>query len=277
MSLYAESLPLALSLGDDEAVSHTKLLMAALFFTLGRYNDAEEHSQQGLEIARSIGSTQRIIGHLHNLAALAYVHGDYDGSRRYFEEMLNLAEATGYVEGSISSLTELGEVINRTDPVGAEATLLRAERLANASGYMYSLCAIHANLGRALLSQGEMARAKQRLDQALQEAHDMKSPWFVAVVSNLLGEWYLKEGRSLGEAYGSFNEVRVLGESTDISEHRAATLFGLARVAVLQGDLAAAHTHAQESLMLYTDMRHVMAAEVQRWLDTLPTGPQPPA
>jgi tetratricopeptide (TPR) repeat protein len=171
------------------------------------------------------------------------------------------------VEGSVGTLTELGEVVNRTDPLAAEVYLLRAERIAKKAGYLDRFSAIHSNLGRAVMSQGRLPKAKDYLERALQEARGMKSPWFTAIALNLLGEWYIREHRDLSKAWNLFEEARVIGESTHFDEPQAAALFGLSRVALANGDLASARSKALESVELYRSMKHFMAGEVQSWID----------
>jgi tetratricopeptide (TPR) repeat protein len=205
-AFYQQSLLISREIGDRMCESNTLGNLGLTAQNQGDYARARVYNQQSLHICREIGDGLAESNALNNLGIIAYYLGDYVRARSYLEQALSVCREVGDRRAEGWGLSSLALLFYQ----------LRDDQAA----LEYNQQAIHIAqelgdrrlLGQALTSLGDALAGLGRLDQA-------------------------------ASAYQRAFDLRCeLGQP-----HRAmASLAGLARVCLDQGDLAQAQARVEE-------------------------------
>ncbi len=139
-----------------------------LCFYLGRYDEAQRHLVESLEIARQIGDSGRVLAALQPLGMSAIGQGDVRGARTYLEEAVLLAEGQDnkrQLAAALNALGQLDRVEGRTQ--SAEQTYVRVVTLARELGDQESIAIGLLNLAMVAVDRGANARAACLLIEVL--------------------------------------------------------------------------------------------------------------
>ena len=191
------------------------------------------------------------------IVAFASAAGATDESIRAVERCVELANAVGDLSGLARALATLTyAALDRGDLEGAQTLaneLLGAEsRLGEISGEAAALRA----LGRVYFGQGKFEEAEHTLQRALALADPLSQgpqPADPASTLLVLGSVAIERG-DFAAAATTLADARALAERSQSREHIAARASGeLARLALLQGNLADAKQHATIAYSAATD------------------------
>jgi serine phosphatase RsbU (regulator of sigma subunit)/predicted ATPase/Tfp pilus assembly protein PilF len=267
-----EALGLIRQLDDLTRMSKVLTSLGAVASERGNYLQAETYLQEGLTLARRSEDRQQISMLLTNLGQMALLRGNYSQAEAFMQEGLELAQQIGYSEGSSVLLMNLGHLASeRKQYAKAEAYWQKALALTSQSGDRERIGTTLGNLGWVAGEQGNFAQAEAHLHKALLLARQIEHHWLITAVLNEWGELYLKEQR-FDEAATAFGEAHTLASEGN-TEYLALACYGLARIALAQGDTQEALRQGQESLSLLEEMGHSYTSEVRAWLDKLPKSP----
>ena len=138
--------------------------------------------------------------------------------------------------------------------------------LARQAGHRQHESVLLATMGEMATQQGNYAQAEVYLQEGLTIARQIGHAWFISVMLYDWGELCLKR-QELDAARVAFREA--LEQAPEGGKDRIAdVLYGLARVALAQGNSARAQQQGQESLAIFESIGHGKAVEVRQWLGT---------
>lgn len=314
-SYYQEALALAQSLGDAGQTAEILLKLSALAYRQGRHEETEQFCQEGLVLARSLhnkgleasfltnlglviaangrlseavarynkalqlaheaGDQELIISLLQNLGAVHEQQGDFAQAQIQYQEGLKLAEQQKDPELRSRMLGNLGVVACHFGNY-AEATghFRQGLTLAEAHGLSVQQYRQLANLGEAAMLRGQFRQANVHYQQALTL---VRAPEFTAdlgYILNQAGENYLKQD-AYNEAADCFSEALELSQEKRFVPIIPFSLYGLARVARVKGNIVEARRLGEQSHQQLLAIGHRKAQEVWWWLKELPQAAVP--
>ncbi|GCE03490.1 tetratricopeptide repeat protein [Dictyobacter aurantiacus] len=292
---YQQGLDLARQLDQRDQISRLLINLGVIATELGEYPQAEEYYQQGLALAQQLGHREHICVLHANLGVLADARGDYTRAEKFLREGLALAREMGHRERISLLMLNLGVVINRRgNDVQALVFLNEGLALAREMGHRERISLFLLNLGDIFMEQGHqeqalayyseglalaremghqerisdlllhlgtLAREQDQLPQAekyLQEgltlARQLQYPQLICRLLAAWGELYLQQG-NFTRAQDFFQEMLAYVPSGNhiLTAHAQ---YGLACIAVNQGELEKARTLAEQSYRTYEALGH---------------------
>lgn len=269
---YEAALALARDLGDQESLSHILRALGVLAARRGDYVLADAYYKEGLALAREFGYGGAVSNFLRGLGVQAYVRGDFARAEAFYEEGLALLHVDDEPEaaGEGGMLWGLGMLAQEQgDEAQAEAYYQQALQHARTAGYQERVIMLLRNLGGLYSEQGRYATAEPCYQEALALAREIGHRWQVGRVLSEWGELQLAQGRNQVAA-AAFRELFELARMLQSQELVAVALYGLARFAASQEDMAQARQQGRESLDAFVAIGHYKVQEVKAWLATLP-------
>lgn len=238
--------------------------------TNGRFAEAVTHYEAALALARQIKDQALIINILQNLGHVHEQRGDYAQAKMQYEEGLVLAEAQKDPELRSRMLGNLGAVACHLGNY-AEATghFRQGLALAEANGLTIQQYRQQANLGEAAMLRGKLNQANTHYREALALVRTRDFPEDLGIILNHAGENLLKQNAH-SEAYDYFNEARQLADEKGLRHVGPLSLFGLARLALIRGNVDEARKLGEQSREQLVAIGHRKAKEVWWWLQELP-------
>jgi tetratricopeptide (TPR) repeat protein len=245
----------------------------ALFLTLGNvayeqgnWPKAEQYWQEGLAHDREHGHANiNSISLRRNLGVLAMSQGRLDVANANLNDALTLARDLKATEVVSTTLTILGQVANEQGNYSrAKEQLDEAITLARDINAPEAIVQALSILGKWALGVGNLAAAGDYLQEALDISQKANMSWMVGATQIYRGELYLQMGdypRSL-EAYTAALETAV---ALNMPEQKASALYGLAQ-ATLPTDVDQSIKCAEESLVIFEEIGHVVGDKVRQWL-----------
>ena len=214
------------------------------------YAEAGTCFGRNLTIMRELGVRVNEGMALNNLGLVAMNVGDGAAARDYFRQALAIHIETNSRQGQADGLHNLGIVSDTLGDYGAARNYLeRALATYRDMGNRAGECLALSNLGILVHhlgdDEGSLALSRQALANARQIGERGQEGFILTNVGHALtGLGRLAEARPAYEA--SLALRRELGERVWIAD----TLAGLARLALLEGDLPAALAHVEDILAL---------------------------
>jgi len=196
------------SVGDRQSEASSLTHLGNVHHGLANYATAQTCLEQALSILRSLGDRRREALSLTNLGVLYSELGGYQTAKAYLEEALAIRRTIDNPFGEANTRNVLGEV----------------------------LCKL-----------GDYAAARTCLEQALNQARLIGARALEADSLMYLG-LTLEELSLQSEAKQAYSEALRLRRALGQDALAVDTLAGLARIALDQGDLSAAWTHAGRAL-----------------------------
>ena len=258
LALYFESLEIKERLGDLQGKSATLNNLAQVYFARGDLDGALRLCQESLALTERLGDLQGKSATLNNLAQVYFARGDLAGALRLYQESLALTERLGDIRGKAAVLHNLAQIYStRGDLAGAlhfyQESLALTERLGNIRGkaaVLHNLAQIHfarGDLDGALrLYQESLVLLEQiGLPQELERVKNVR-----ALVLNELGKQYVEQGRWYDALHLFEENLAIYRQGNDL-DARADTIYQIARVHHLLGNLDKARTHYRDALRLY--------------------------
>ncbi|MCA9942354.1 MAG: tetratricopeptide repeat protein [Anaerolineales bacterium] len=309
-SYYQEALTLAQKIGDAGQTAEILLKLSALSYRRGRYEETEQFCQEALVLARQVGNESLMVSLLGNLGLVEKANGRFDKAISHYEEALRLARQLDDQGLIINILQNLGLVHEKRGDYAQARTnyeegLARAEKqkdpelrsrmlgnlgsvachlgnyaeatgyfrqglsLAEASGLTIQRYRQLANLGEAAMLRGQFRQAKAHYREALALVRACDFPEDLGIILNQAGENFLKQD-AYAEATTCFNESLSLANEKELKQVGPLSLFGLARVAGVRGNIVEARQLGEQSREQLLVIGHRKAEEVWWWLQELP-------
>jgi tetratricopeptide (TPR) repeat protein len=247
---YEQSIQLSREIGDRWGTcSALGNLGAVVADERGDYVTAQTYLREAVALARQIGDPQVEASSLNNLGFYAAALGHYADAQSYYEQALQRVQAVDNRSDEGALLNNLGVVaaVQGDYPTALaryeQALNLRRE-LEDQVGESETL----AYLGLLHHERGEHETGRTYCQQAIPIAQEVGAGLEEARAHNVLGHVLA----ALGQAEEAANEYRqALEQRRDLGQDHLAIepLAGLARVALAQGDMAAALGHINDILV----------------------------
>lgn len=108
-----QALALVQEIGDRDGEGHTLNNLGQVYWRLGRHDEALEHYEQTLAIRRELGDRGGEAATLNNLGIIYWRWGRYDQAADHYQQALTIAREMGRRDGEAVTLANLGEVYHR--------------------------------------------------------------------------------------------------------------------------------------------------------------------
>ena len=240
--------------------------LGTTFCEQGDYKQAEQYLQEGLARTRQIGDRAWLCSHLVNSAQVAFYQGDHMRAEAYTLEAVVVARQIGYLYALATAVGNLGAMIaERGQYDQAEAYYQESLQLGRQLENPVTICTTSGNLGDLALKQGRTDQAEGYVKEALALARQVGREVLLCEVLDLWGEVCLRQQR-LDQAAATFREIGEVA-AKELPAYEAAGRYGLARVALAQGQSEDARARGQESLRIFTSIGNHRAGEVEKWLN----------
>ncbi len=141
-------------------------------------------------------------------------------------------------------------------------------KLAREIGHDERISILLTNLGEISGIRQDYTQAETYYQESLQLARSVGHYWLINSILCEMGEHYLRWEKA-DSAYQFFTEAAQMAKEQELQEVLAESLFGLARVAIVQDRTSDALANGKESLALFEKMGHYKANEVKEWLAEL--------
>jgi tetratricopeptide (TPR) repeat protein len=263
-----EGLELARELGNLERTSHLLQILGSVEMRQGHYLQSEEYLLEGLTLARQIGEKEIACPVLLNLGVMSAEQGDYVRSETYFQEGLLLARQLNHSEWISGFLNSLGDVAMEQGNY-EKATIYFQEGLdlARRIEHREWVSFLLLNLGLTTEKQKDYLLSEKYFQESLVLARQIGIPQITCHA--LYGYGNLHLGQQLpAQAEANFKEMLVLAPEGG-QDFIALALYGLARVADIDGRLDEARELGTQSIAILESMGRREAREVKGWLRSL--------
>jgi tetratricopeptide (TPR) repeat protein len=154
-SWFERALPIYEEIGDRVGKAMVLNLGVGRYFT-GRWNEAMDYYEQSVEAGRAAGDPIRATNSTNNVAEILLDQGHLDRAKNLLQE---------------------------------------ANRVYDASGYLFGAAVAKKNLARAAAAEGRFAEAHRLFDEALAELEQIGSDGFVVEAKARRAECFVLEGR----------------------------------------------------------------------------------
>lgn len=237
----------------------------------GLYEIAEVHLRQAEQFAREELDTIRLAATLNASGHLAVKQGQYLQAGSYYQEALALVRQlisdgspVSFLPNLLSRLGALAHRQGQFDQANGyyQEALTLAQQAADEAETIKAL----NNLGLVAPSRG-LAHAHYR--DALLLARQSGFPEDICTVLIAWGEDHLLQ-KEWSEATKLFEEAQQHAQEANLRPQLAKSLYGLARIAAVRGNLDEARRLGDESKTIFNGLGHKRATEVSYWLLELP-------
>jgi tetratricopeptide (TPR) repeat protein len=234
--------------GDLLSESMLYNTLALIYLEQGKTSSAEEGFQQSLALARQTHDLQAQMRPLSNLALLAVARGDFLTAKRIYEDSLATWRTIGRRSFEENDLANLGWVAGNMGEYGrARDYLERQLRLAREIGDVYGETYGSINLSGQLAALGDYSSASQQAEQALILARRTGDRSGQAWALTYMGHNHFALGEP-GRAASSYQQALGIRRELTQLVLGMEPLAGLARSALVVGDLTAAQRYTNEIL-----------------------------
>jgi len=251
---------------DNEKIKTALLLyLGVVAFNYGYYTQSESFTQESLQLAEKNQDKEKISALLMRLGMIEINRGRYPEAETNLRQSLDLATELQDMEKIISLHTKLGVVaVKRNNYPQAEEHLSKGLQLAQKLGNLQRLCALY--LAQAILAQsrGEVPNAHLHFKAGLDLARQIEHHWYISNIQNEWGELHLAQDDRAAAAE-AFEEAKRVATQLRCEDLLALALYGLARIAVAEGNLEEAGFLVKESLATLEDIHHHKVGEINSW------------
>jgi len=263
-----EGLLLAQELDEPQHISVLFKNLGEVAANLGQHAQAITYYQSGLHYARQVCNWEIMSALLQNLGSIETRYGHNEQAEMYFQEGLCYARKIGHRQRISALLMNIGmAAFKRKQYAEAEKLYQQSLELARKMNNPFRMCCVLQNLGMLERTRNHEQAAETYLRESLEIAYKMRYDWLISETLCEWGELYLNQ-KKIDEARKAFEQALAKANEIGATELLAMSKFGLARAALLQGDLTCARQQGTESLQLFQSMEHEETCRVAQWLDT---------
>lgn len=204
---------------------------------------------------------------LRHLASIYFTQGRWEEALDKFNEGLEYSRATGLADEIAWTQARIGHVLNALGkPDEAEQTLEQALVLSRQAGERMAEAICLYYLGSVLDSRGQFQEAIRCYEQSLAIRKTMGSVNHIGTCLHAIGYCKARLGY-YEEAERLFHQSLKIKRELDEPRGIAPSLEWLARLAAKRGNTKQAEEYAQESLNLYLSLGSPQAKKVKKLLD----------
>jgi Tfp pilus assembly protein PilF/transcriptional regulator with XRE-family HTH domain len=263
---------LDLALKNNHPAAYDALRLLAMFARMrGDFDASRSYYQRSLPLAQSANHVGNIILALVGLGDLCCVLEDYSEAQRYLEQAEGYITAETNIRLRILVHQQLG-LLRCAQGRTAEATRLLDEsiELSRQIGRDDLLLGALGDRADAALMDGNIVLdvARACASESLEISRRMGFAHGVSDSLERLGKCARLQGEWSG-AQKFLDEALAVATKASINECKASVNFEMAQLSLARGDVAAARTYAQASLMHYGATHPVQSGKVRKWLEAL--------
>ncbi len=268
---FERAYTLARGVDAHETASLARSMQGWVNANIGDYELAVRQSNESIALIRP-GSFCESAGLAYtNLGFVAMNRGDTEAAARFVEQGSAVVRQIGHKEGEcMMANTRARLACELGDWAAAEQVAREGIQRCDALGYWELMPSLMATLGEALTMQGRYDDADGFLMTSLMLANNMRRPWLETYAYAVWGGCYLLR-EEVDRARDMFDEGLRIAERLGAKPYAAIALFGLARVAALQGDAISARALGERASRIFDAIGHVRGRAVRAWLEALGT------
>ena len=251
-------------LGDPIVEARTLSNLGLLYRTTHEYRQALSFDERAAEIFEH--SDRAGFARVLNDLGLCYqALAEYPRAKTYFERALRIEHSVrGEERDAVRAEINLGRtLLSIGQLVAAVSRLTQAKAVAQKLADRSALADASTNLGQALMSQGLVAKAKPLLQSALTLHQALKDRRFAAADQHLLGIVAIREGHP-EEAKLRFVEAASIRAQLNLRVEAGDSFYELARIEFGAGNLEVARDLASKSLEAMESVRSGVSSPALR-------------
>ncbi len=263
LALFTRALELRQSSGDERGTARSHASLGFLYRRLGEYQQALDHLHEALAAFEQTGSPRGQMAVLNSLGGVYGALGQFQRAVTFFEQ----AQALSHLVGDPKTATKIHNNLGWAWHQAGDATTAIHHFETTLEGLdpndMRTRSQVRANLGRSLLAVGDPSRARAELVRArrlARAAHDTRAE---AEAVTELGHVEMAFDRPLAAADAWNVALDLAGLAHDPRTEAAARL-GLAQLARMDHDWAAAQRHLEASIDVLESLRASAASARHR-------------
>lgn len=231
---------------------------------------SEAYYKEGIQLARKMNSGNAVSDFLRGLGIQAYMSGDLAKAESFYEEGLALMHLTDeqvrQPRGQASRIWGLGTIaLQHGNLEEAENHFKQALSLSLKLNHRNRVIVLLRSLATLYLQKNALELGDDNLKQALDIAKQIGNRWQETRVLGELGELNLMREKTM-LAQEQFRDQYKLARILNSQELVAISLFGLARIAKMNGETPLAMSYGKQSLDTFTAIGHEMVQTVATWL-----------
>jgi DNA-binding CsgD family transcriptional regulator len=253
-ALLEEAETKASARGDEGTRAHVLFHLTLLEWFAGRWQQALDHAEAGLELAEQLGDEQ-LRGMILNARATVEVSlGHVDPARADAEEALAISHAVSDAVFPVWDLAALGHLeLSLGNLQAAERYLRPLPGRVVSLGWDDPTDALWPDTIETLIGVGDLDEAKSCLEQFAERAQRLRGPWALATGARCRGLLAAAEG-DVPAALAAFELALREHERVESPFERARTLFALGTVRRRAKQKRAAREALEEASAIFGEL-----------------------
>ena len=237
---FSDALTIERQQGDQEDQALCLNNIGSIKADQGQYQDALTYLQQGYELRQKLNAPADVGESLHNLAEVNTKLGQYDTALSDYLKAIDAYRSANDQHGVAMASDAMARVFAAQGRYGAALHSMQdAVNLLRQSKEMTWLTVEAIGGWGDLLAQvGRAPEGKASLDEALNDAHQIKDDAYVAMATNWMGDFYYYQG-DYANARTQYAQALAIASRTPSKETQLR-----AKVNVAKTDLALGHAAA---------------------------------
>lgn len=247
-SYQLQALNLSRENGDRRGESMALNNLGIIAREQNNFELARTYQEQALQLSRETGDRRSENSAHYQLGAVLMQEQDYNLKQEYYQQALTLSQTIGNRRGEFNALNNLGTIaLEQTDYPTATDYYSRALQLSQEIGYRRGEMRILVALGRLAHRIGDNQASLDHSRQALQIATETGDRPEQASALIFHGHALLELGY-FDQAGAAYEEALRLRQAMGQDNLAIEPLAGLARSALLMGDVITAQAHVETIL-----------------------------
>jgi serine/threonine protein kinase/tetratricopeptide (TPR) repeat protein len=240
LQYYTDALQVERQLGD---VSNQALCLnniGSIKVDQGHYQDALTYLQQSYELRQKLNVPADIGESLHDLAEVNTKLGQYDTALSYYLKAIEAYRSANDQHGVAMASDAMARLFAAQGRYGAALHSMQdAVTILRQSKEMTWLTVEAIGGWGDLLAQvGRASEGKPSLEEALNDAHQIKDDAYVAIATNLMGDYYYYQG-DYSNARSEYAQAQTIAAKTTDKETQLRSKMNVAKTDLALGHAAA--------------------------------------
>ena len=240
LQYFSEALTIDRQLGDqaDQALCLNNI--GSIKADQGQYQDALTYLQQGYELRQKLNVPADVGESLHNLAEVNTKLGQYDTALSDYLKAIDTYRGANDQHGVAMASDAMARVFAAQGRYGAALHSMQdAVNILRQTKEMTWLTVEAIGGWGDLLAQVDRApEGKASLDEALNDAHQIKDDAYIAMATNLMGDYYYYQG-DYANARTQYAQALAMASRTPSKETQLRSKVNIAKTDLALGHAAA--------------------------------------
>ena len=240
LQYYTDALTIERQQGDQENQALCLNNIGTIKADQGLYQDALTYLQQGYELRQKLNAPADVGESLHNLAEVNTKLGQYDTALSDYLKAIDAYRSANDQHGVAMASDAMARVFAVQGRYGAALHSMQdAVKLLRQTKEMTWLTVEAIGGWGDLLAQvGRAPEGKASLDEALNDAHQIKDDAYAAMVTNWLGDFYYYQG-DYANARTQYAQALAIASRTPSKETQLRSKVNVAKTELALGHAAA--------------------------------------